>query len=372
MGYKSRYDISYRTLSTIYCFRKLFHLYAHALNDSELLHMLAGLPGNPLPLSFDEKVSKIAETFKITSTGPDLPPGKRGLILPSPIEVIELGKISTAGTFRQTSFKTHPDSLDLRQALLFWDAIHLPEEVTPIYERDTDISFLESCGIIRRYNGPQQEEIGSLFGGNVEFVLQRGTYPIYSQLRLNLFSHLEKKEPEQWAMARGVKSPEIPRGELLHGRGALVTLTNMLPIPSGNVHLGDVMEFKLKRSSELESLQDHIADIHGSISEEGIDAIVSGSRLRKFERSIKDFQLSIKETGFPSVLSDLASSFNVASAGIAVAITILAPTHIVPVAALAVAGALTVEPLKRFARRKTGEEFEYVSKYHTDLNWHST
>jgi len=334
--------------------------------------MLPGLPGNPLPLSFDEKVSKIAESLSVSSTGPSLKPGQRGLILPSPIEVSEFGDISTFQTYRQTSFNLRPDPMDLRQALLFWDAIHLPEEITPIYHQDNDLDFLNSCGIVRHYNGPDENTIGLAFGGKTDFIKQQGTYPIYSQLRLNLFSHLENREPGQWAMARGIKSPEIPKGERSYGRGALVTLTNMLPIPTGDVHLQDVLEFKHKRSAELISLQDHIADIHGSIIEEGIDAMVSDSRMRKFQKSVNEFQSTMKETGFRSTLMDLASSFNIAGPAATVITAMTNPQHIIPVTALMLAGAITIEPLKRFARRKTTEEFEYLSKYHTEINWKIT
>lgn len=286
------------------------------------------------------------------------------------MEMVKIFDIPNNELMYQNNFKIRPHPLDLRQAILFWDVIQLPEELLPIYENDIDIQFLEKSGIIRKYRGPTTEEIASYLKVDPSFVTMQGAKAIYGQLRLNLFATLEKSERGQWAMARGIQSPEIPEGERTAGRGALVELTNMLPIPTGQVNLEDVMEFKSRRREELISLRMYMADLFSKVSSGDIDEMVKKNYLLQFEKSIRDYQSVISESRMKARILNLVSGFNVAGSAAAAISALFGQTGIIPISLSAIAGSITITPFSGLARRQTNEVFEYINQYHREISWH--
>ena len=270
---------------------------------------------------------------------------------------------------RSNRFNVRPDAQDLRKSILFWDLVHLPEQYYDTYLLEPDIQFLSECGIIRSFEGPSVEDLGNRFDGGVDFVNKRGHIPIYSQLRMNLFSTLEKEEEGGWAMGRGISSPELNIGERTAGRGLVVELTNMLPVPVGDVNLNDILEFKAKRSDELGNLRFHISAVFRQASEQDIDAMTRGDIIEEFRKSVIDFQKSMNDSGIVTTLVDLVSSLNVAPL-ITLPLSIKYPEAGIALTTFtAVTGCITVTPFKGLKRRKTSDVFEYVSKYHRDIGW---
>lgn len=322
-----------------------------------------------MPKTFDEKVSEIVASLPVKSAGPPLAKGKVGLILPSPIKVQTIINVGSTQPLLQTSWKPRPDPMDLRQALLFWDAIHIPEEFGPFYEDDEQIKLLAQCGLIRSVDGPNEDQIANLFGGNKSFAATQGTVPIYTQLRLNLFSSLEKQEPGQWAMGRGLASPELPLGERSAGRGMLVKLTNTLPIPAGDVHLNEILEFKEKRGDELLILRQHLADVFSKLASGDRDEMAKIHDLAAFEKSVDAYQTVLSESKIKAVATDFASTFNIIPIAAEALNMAIGEKPIIHLGIAGILGALTIAPLAGLKRRKSNEVFEYVGRYHQDIPW---
>ncbi|OWY04701.1 hypothetical protein B6V75_00675 [Thioclava sp. F1Mire-8] len=78
---------------------------------------------------------------------------------------------------------------------------------------------------------------------------------IYSHLHLAAFKELEEREPGLWSMSEGENSFNLQaKGIFTQGRGALVELHRAIPLPTADVPLEDLLNFKEKRRDELLSL----------------------------------------------------------------------------------------------------------------------
>ena len=134
------------------------------------------------------------------------------------------------------------DPLELRRAVLFWDRLNKPSNNLITFGLSDDEEFLVKCGILEEMK-VRAKPISGKFGF------------IYSQQHLAAFSELEKREPGHWSMSEGENSFNLQAGSgFSDGRGALVELHRAIPLPTKDVPLEDLLNFKEKRRDEIISL----------------------------------------------------------------------------------------------------------------------
>jgi hypothetical protein len=165
----------------------------------------------------------------------------RGLVISSPITID-----GSTVTVRSGQL----DSQELRFALLFWETLAWPLWRVLHVVGDPDASFLEAAEILRR---PEYK-----FSGAFENVIPA--------IQIRAFLDLDQQEPGRWALAQGLNSVLIKGLSLEAGRGAMVELYRAIPVPTREVPLNDILEFRVKRRDELVALRDEIDSLFVAIS----------------------------------------------------------------------------------------------------------
>ena len=169
--------------------------------------------------------------------------GRRGIVLSNPIEILEKGVHAKSSNI---------DRQELRFSLLFWDELVWPSSNFIHFASNADEAFLESEGVLKR---PQVRIPGGSAGD------------VVSSAFLQAFLDLEQKEPGAWAMSSGPNSiswdnnptfRQANRNMFEASGGALLELTRAVPIPTGDVPLAEILEFKALRRPELLSFRHHV------------------------------------------------------------------------------------------------------------------
>lgn len=163
-----------------------------------------------------------------------LPKAGKGIVVSSPTTIEEDGSLSLKGGI---------DPIELRRSVLFWDHIVKPINRIIYMEPSADEQFLKECGIFKEVSCEEQNYAG--MAGH-----------LLAEMHLSVFSQLEKKDPGLWTLSEGERSFNLKaRGAFKEGRGAVMELYRAIPLPTSEVPLYDLLDFKAKRRDELLSLR---------------------------------------------------------------------------------------------------------------------
>lgn len=160
-----------------------------------------------------------------------VPKAGKGIVVSPPITIGADGSLDLQGG--------GIDPVELRRAVLFWDRINKPKNNFISFGQSADEKFLAECGLLQEIDVRMSAASGR-------------AGQIYAQLHLAAFSELEGREPGIWSMSEGETSFNLQAGEgFASGRGALVELHRAIPLPTGDVPLEDLLNFKETRRDEL-------------------------------------------------------------------------------------------------------------------------
>ncbi len=211
--------------------------------------------------------------------------GYRGLVVSPPIEI--------EGTHLVVK-SPNLDPEELRFALLFWDRLVWPSSRDIHFASGPDETFLESAGILTR---PEYT-----IWGDAAQIIARG--------QIQAYQNLENSEPGVWALAQGENSFIWKDGLVDEGKGALIELHHAIPIPTNDVPLAEILEFKQVRRDELlllrHQLESFVAEIEGS--EDKPQALQK--RVAEIDQACANLILVGKEWQFPVYLSNIKASIS--------------------------------------------------------------
>jgi len=182
---------------------------------------------------------------------------------------------------------------DLKFYLTYWDEFVIPRYsalLEPYLGKpDPDIEFLYSAKVVRRINAP----MGGFFS---QIDDMEGWFNIFNErAQFSLFKELEKHHPGQWSIAQSNPQLQNPMDEELITKRLLeMQLYEALPSPGKRCSLDDILRFKEKYSSELQSLRFAISDFYQAI----INSVDSNHALStskaKIEKKINDIDRAMK------------------------------------------------------------------------------
>jgi len=131
------------------------------------------------------------------------------------------------------------DPVSLRQYLLYWDKIDWPDNNVIGFGDDTpEFNFLKQAGVLER----TMVRFAS-FNGNVGYALL--------QMQVLALEARNANEPGTWSLAQqSALLASSPEGTV-NTRSIEIELYSAIPVPSKDVPLHDVLEFKQRRNSEL-------------------------------------------------------------------------------------------------------------------------
>lgn len=201
------------------------------------------------------------------------------------------------------------EPINLRNYLLFWDRIDYPTNNMIHFGGGDDIDFLIHEGVAKSTSIQFRELRGD----------QNGF--IFLATQMAAYEENNKNTNEEWSIAQPTKQLLIP-DQYAKSQGCLeFELYNAIQIPTGDVPLPDVYEFKKRRHDELLALRDSMDTIVDSILNAQDIPKRKNKALNKLHRDLNDFNRVMKETKFQMVKRSLTAVatdpwFGVANAGV--------------------------------------------------------
>ncbi|MFJ3471021.1 DUF6236 family protein [Pseudomonas sp. NPDC090201] len=212
-------------------------------------------------------------------------PKMRGVIITPPSHVDGKGI-----SFRSSTL----DKGDLRASLFYWDRLIWPTNNLIHNRSDADAKFLEASGIMDRPSF-------NLYGNFADAAITTQMMALESA---------EADQPGMWSLAGGVNSLTVAGHLLEQSEGTRIELINAIPLPSSEVPLAEILEFKAKRRSELIAFRTHLEAMTQEISASIDSADTLKQKLKELDLACVDLFKTTKESQIPIYLSDLKVDMN--------------------------------------------------------------
>lgn len=201
------------------------------------------------------------------------------------------------------------DPTNLRNYLLFWDKIDYPTNNMIHFGGGNDIDFLIQEGVAKSTEIRFRELRGD----------QNGF--IFLATQMAAYEENNKNADEEWSIAQPTETLLVPE-KYAKRQGCLeFELYNAIQIPTGDVPLPEVYEFKKRRNDELLALRDSMDSIVDSVINSQDIPKRKSKAISKLHRNLNDFNRVMKETTFQRVKRSLTAVatdpwFGVANAGV--------------------------------------------------------
>lgn len=217
---------------------------------------------------------------------------KRGIVISPPFQPLITGGIRCGG---------EPDPIELRKYLLYWDQIDYPSN-NLIHISSADIDYLETTDALKRTRVAFQGRIQS---GNGEFFVAAQE----AALREN-----QKNEPGAWSLAQLSGIPFYTQD--LSGLGVEFELYGMLPVPTADTPLADILEFKERRQPELQAFRIYMDDIYQKIIGSADIPRAKTTEISRLESAVKDLDTALRENAIRRFAGNIRNTVNVDFSGI--------------------------------------------------------
>ncbi|MDA0144206.1 DUF6236 family protein [Vibrio sp. RW] len=187
------------------------------------------------------------------------------------------------------------EPINLRNYLLFWDKIDYPTNNMIHIGGGQDIDFLIQEGIAKSTPVRFRELRGD----------QNGFLPLATQMAA--YEENNKVKNEEWSIAQPTDQLIVPQ-QYAKTQGCLeFELYNAIQIPTGDVPLPEVIDFKNKRLPELLALRDAMDSIVDTVVASQDIPKRKNKAINKLHRDLNDFNRVMKETGFKRVKRSLTA-----------------------------------------------------------------
>lgn len=211
----------------------------------------------------------------------------RGLIINNPTSI-------EGNSFSILSSNLDPQ--DLRSSLLYWDRLAWPSISMFRTTLSPDEEYLQTSGILQRPEYPAfgRGEIGNL----------------YKNIYLQSIQHFEENSPGLWSIGNSTNSLLIHGGASSEATGTLLQLLNAAPVPSAEVPLAEILEFKQKRRPELLLFRSYFDDLANEIQGSSDSVDMLKRKLADVDEACSNLVRVTSEWQFPVKLTNLNASLN--------------------------------------------------------------
>jgi hypothetical protein len=239
-------------------------------------------------------------------------------------------------------FKSAVDDLELRKYLLYWDKINVPRSTFVDFDCE-QFKLLEHCGVLQRtLYGPkfnmyafkmektrnsslrnihcgQGVGIGKIID-SYDIALDTYVGEQILDAHNDVFALLDSQEPGCWSKAQ--MSEHLISFDNLRSRALEINLYNILPVPSPDTNLEDILEFRQKRQAELLAFRCYIDELYSAIQNSQDPARAYTSQFNKLNLSLIDLNTTMNVSKIKVVVDSLRSVFNSADSIIGTGITV--------------------------------------------------
>jgi len=210
----------------------------------------------------------------------------RGVVTLAGIRLGKIGEVSVDGGV---------DPCDLRSWALYWDKIVVPETRLIGVAKSGDFNFLVQRGLV-------EETFVEVGNGEFSDLLRKA--------RRSVFEQYDKTMPGSWSLGAG---PE-EEGQDPEQRAIRVKLAAALPVPTEDVPLDELLEFKERNADLRQSLLQLIDETYLSIVASPDKPVAEHLALEKLMAGAREHFEQFRETSWRYRLMDIAADFNIAPA----------------------------------------------------------
>jgi hypothetical protein len=188
----------------------------------------------------------------------------------------------------------------IRYFLLYWDEIIIPDN-NLISFGVPDEQDLIQCGCVYR---PMSRFNGHISGHEI------GHYIIKEQYKLAEFF---SNDPNVDWVIHQAESNQIylPQSETIERSVVRLNLTNALPVPTKDVNINEILEFKIRRQDELISLHQAIDDLYIEILESPDQKLTGKKVMTRLTESIDSLDKVTKEKFRVFGKFDMQAQYNI-------------------------------------------------------------
>ncbi|MCR9921812.1 DUF6236 family protein [Vibrio alginolyticus] len=287
----------------------------------------------------------------------------------------------------QVLFKSAVDDFELRKYLTYWDKIDIPK--SSFIEFDCQqFRTLESSGHLIRtpYGSPQSfravnlSNVRQLYLGNAmsariddctNMTLNRSCGDQILQAHEDVYLLQSGKEPGQWSKAQ--VSTSLLSFDPEDKPAIEIELYNMLPVPSANTPLEDILEFKLQHHDELVAFRCYLDEMYQQIIGAADIPKARNSQLNRLEQAVRDVDRTMRESrirAFPDSLRSVLSGLDgIVGTGLAVGGTVAATSFGVPPLVAGLASAAVIAGTKMIPQSKgtTKNDLTYLKSLRSNF-----
>ncbi len=217
---------------------------------------------------------------------------KKGIVLSPPFKPIFTGGVQCGG---------EPDPLELRKYLMYWDEIDYPS-TNLVHISSPDIDYLNQVGALKRtmvtFTGRINSRKGEFFVAAQETALRKN----------------QENEPGVWSMAQLSGIPFYT--QQTYGLSVDFELYGMLPVPSKETPLADVLDFKEQRKDELIAFRVYLDETYQKIICSADIPRAKNAELTKLELAIKDLNKALGESLIRRTVTNIRNTINCDFSGI--------------------------------------------------------
>ncbi|MFD2703833.1 DUF6236 family protein [Paenibacillus shunpengii] len=220
---------------------------------------------------------------------------KRGIIVTPPFDHKEVEdgfhSIKTGGGF---------DPSKLREYLFYWDQINIIQHPAITIDCGPEVESLLKENIVSYAKN-----------ANVRSFSKHDLGPYYIQTQADTYQYLNTNDDSTlWSIAQPYGELILPEGYYKQAPVTQIELVNLLPFPSEEVHLDDILEFKLKRYSELIAIRHAMEDFYLEIINSNDIPLSKTRAIEKIETTVKDINRVIDEKKMKKFFSSVKVSLD--------------------------------------------------------------
>ncbi|WP_318444548.1 DUF6236 family protein [Photobacterium leiognathi] len=243
---------------------------------------------------------------------------ERGIVLSPQFSFLPTGEVF---------FKSAVDEMELRKYLLYWDKINVPKSSFLDFDCH-QFRFLQKAGVLERTPYGQEYNMYALGMNNSRNLMMRniglgqgvGLARIDDCTNIHLdryagdeilrahedvYMLLESKNKGCWS--KGQVASELMSFDAEDKQSLEFNLYNLLPVPSVDTPLGDILEFKTRRYDELLAFRIYLDELYQSIISSADIPRAYNTEMTKLELSLRDLNRTMKESKIQIVIDSLRS-----------------------------------------------------------------
>lgn len=280
---------------------------------------------------------------------------KRGVVS-APGEIISLQDVN--------GFRTRKplNEVDINYFTLYWDELVIPTNNVIHFKIPKEVDLI-SCGVLQR---PKFV---------VESMHLRDFPKFYLDSQIKTVDILRSQRKDvDWSMHFIGQEVSLPKEQADVSQAVRVELMGLLPVPTADTHLHEILEFKLRRSAELEALHDHLDSLYLEVMSSGDINLQRAKTFSGLMSAISDID-RLNDEGWRSPIKfDISTSFefDLTQVYAGVATAFLASQHPNAVMTLAtgafacLAGFIKVKPVIQSVRKGSDPRLSYLANAHRE------